>query len=215
MAARNALLERDDHVDFRSLPRVIFTTPPVAASGLTEQQAADQGIVRECRVLPMSAVPRALVNRDPGGRLRDPVSADDGQIANAWSPYLTFAEGVPARCAGLHPRRQQAQLLCCLTRAAMAHATSVGHLRWPGASRPNGSLPTATESVDGPKGGGGGADSGGTRVLRPEPCRDHLVLLKPSGRRPLPTTGCWRRLAGAPMRIRGSRPGSPVATPGD
>jgi mercuric reductase len=67
MAARNALLERDDHVDFRSLPRVIFTTPPVAASGLTEQQAADQGIVRECRVLPMSAVPRALVNRDLRG----------------------------------------------------------------------------------------------------------------------------------------------------
>src|SRR5260370_30555777 len=67
IAARNALEGADLKIDFTSLPRVIFTGPTVAAAALTDEPANAQGIECECRVLPLSAVPRALVNRDPRG----------------------------------------------------------------------------------------------------------------------------------------------------
>ena len=67
LAASNALLGRAETLDLRALPRVIFTSPTAAAAGLTAAQAEEQGIPCDSRVLPMSAVPRAIVNRDTRG----------------------------------------------------------------------------------------------------------------------------------------------------
>ncbi len=141
MAARNALEGADLKIDFTSLPRVIFTGPTVAAAGLTDEQANAQGIECECRVLPLSAAPRALVNRDTRGfvkivaerttgRIIGATAVADGagdviqaavyaiqfglttdQVASTWSPYLTFAEAF--KLAAQTFTRDVSKLSCC------------------------------------------------------------------------------------------------------
>ncbi len=141
LAARNALGKADESVDFRSLPRVIFTSPTVAAAGLTDEQAQAQGLDCECRVLPLEAVPRALVNRDtrgfvkivaerPTGRIVGATVVADGageviqaavyaiqlgltteQVASTWAPYLTMAEGF--KLAAQTFTRDVTKLSCC------------------------------------------------------------------------------------------------------
>ena len=140
-AARNALEDAQLKVDLRSLPRVIFMSPTFAASGLTDEQANEQGIECECRVLPMSAVPRALVNRDTrgfvkvvaeraSGRIVGASVVADGagdviqaaiyaiqfglttdQVANTWAPYLTFGEAF--KLAAQTFTRDVSKLSCC------------------------------------------------------------------------------------------------------
>ena len=140
-AARNALDDAGVGIDLRSLPRVIFMSPTFAAAGLTEQQARAQGIECEYRVLPMSAVPRALVNRDTRGFVKivaerssgriigasvvadgagDVIQAavyaiqfglTTGQVADTWAAYLTFAEAF--KLAAQTFKRDVAKLSCC------------------------------------------------------------------------------------------------------
>src|SRR6266852_5354304 len=83
MAVRNALEAAGRKVDFHSLPRVIFTSPTFAAAGLTDEEANARGIKCECRVLPMSAIPRALVNRDTRGFMKIVAEASTGKILGA------------------------------------------------------------------------------------------------------------------------------------
>ena len=141
LAARNALEDAGLKVDFTALPRVIFTSPTVAAAGLTDEQANAQGIECECRILPLSAVPRALVNRDTrgfvkivaeraSGRIIGVSAVADGagdviqaaiyaikfglttdQVAGTWAPYLTFAEGF--KLAAQTFKRDVSKLSCC------------------------------------------------------------------------------------------------------
>ena len=141
LAARNALEGADLKVDLAAMPRIIFTTPTVAAAGLTDGQANAQGIRCACRVLPLSAVPRALVNRDTrgfvkivaersSGRILGATVVADGagdviqaavyairfglttdQVAATWSPYLTFAEGF--KLAAQTFKRDVSKLSCC------------------------------------------------------------------------------------------------------
>jgi mercuric reductase len=123
------------------LPRLTFTSPAIAAAGLTEAQAVEQGYAPESRVLPLAYVPRALVNRDtrgliklvaePGtGRLLGAHVIADGageviatavyalanemtvhQMADLWCPYLTMAEGL--KLAAQTFTRDVAKLSCC------------------------------------------------------------------------------------------------------
>jgi mercuric reductase len=141
LAAHNALEGEDLKIDFTSLPRVTFTGPTVAAAGLTDEQANAQGIDCECRVLPLSAAPRALVNRDTRGFVKivaerstgriigatavadgagDVIQAavfaiqfglTTGQVASTWSPYLTFAEAF--KLAAQTFTRDVSKLSCC------------------------------------------------------------------------------------------------------
>ena len=141
IAARNALAAEGRKVDFHSLPRVIFTSPAFAAAGLTDRQANARGFACQCRVLPMSAVPRALVNRDTRGFMKIVAEAGTGKIlgasmvaegagdvihgvvlaiqfglttddiASTWAPYLTFAEAF--RLAAQTFRRDVSKLSCC------------------------------------------------------------------------------------------------------
>jgi len=141
LAARNALEAADLKVDFTAMPRIIFTTPTVAAAGLTDGQANAQGIRCSCRVLPLSAVPRALVNRDTRGfvkivaeqatgRIIGATAVADGaadvilaavyaiqlglttdQVASTWAPYLTFAEAF--KLAAQTFKRDVSKLSCC------------------------------------------------------------------------------------------------------
>jgi mercuric reductase len=141
IAASNALEAAGRQIDFHSLPRVIFTSPTFAAAGLTDEQANARGLRCECRVLPMSAVPRALVNRDTRGFMKIVADADTGKIlgasmvaegagdvihsavlaiqfglttddvANTWAPYLTFAEAF--KLAAQTFKRDVSKLSCC------------------------------------------------------------------------------------------------------
>ncbi|GAC1511085.1 MAG: mercury(II) reductase [Candidatus Dormibacteraceae bacterium] len=141
IAAANAIEDAGLKLDLRSLPRVIFTSPTFAAAGLTDEQANAQGIECECRVLPMSAVPRALVNRDTHGFVKIVAERGTGrivgasivadgagdviqaaiyaiqfglttdQVANTWAPYLTFAEGF--KLAAQTFTRDVSKLSCC------------------------------------------------------------------------------------------------------
>ena len=140
-AAENALASADAHLDFRSLPRVIFTSPAVARAGLTEAKASELGLAVETRVLPLSAVPRALVNGDTRGLVKLVAEAETGRLlgasmladgapdairaavlaidhgltvhdlASSWAPYLAMAEGI--KLAAQTFTRDVTKLSCC------------------------------------------------------------------------------------------------------
>jgi mercuric reductase len=141
LAAANALLGANQATDFTGLPRVTFTTPAIALAGLTEAQARAAGYQVRTAVLPLSAVPRALVNRDTHGVVKlvadeatdrllgasilaegagDAIQAavlairhglTTAELAATFHPYLTMAEGL--KLAAQTFRRDVHKLSCC------------------------------------------------------------------------------------------------------
>lgn len=140
-AAQNALENGDRTIDYSALPRITFTSPQIAAVGLTDEQANEQGLDCSCRTLPIEHVPRALVERDTRGIVKlvieratrrvvgaTVVSEGAGdvilagiyavqfgltidQITSTWAPYLTMSEGV--KLAAQTFDRDVANLSCC------------------------------------------------------------------------------------------------------
>jgi mercuric reductase len=124
IAVDNAFDDAGRTVDYRTMPRVTFTSPNVAAVGITDAQAAEQGLDCTCRVLELKWVPRAIVNRDTRGAVKIVAERRSGivrgvhvladnagdvilagvyavqagmtveQMANTWAPYLTMSEGL-------------------------------------------------------------------------------------------------------------------------
>ncbi|HZA75902.1 MAG TPA: mercury(II) reductase [Acidimicrobiales bacterium] len=141
LVADNAIGGAGRRLDYTTLPRVTFTTPQVAAVGLTDAEAAAAGHDVVTSVLPLAHVPRAIVNRDTRGLIK--LVADgatdrllgvhvlaDGageviqagvyalmagltvaQVADAFHPYLTMAEGL--KLAAQTFTRDVARLSCC------------------------------------------------------------------------------------------------------
>ena len=123
------------------LPRVTFTSPAIASAGLTEAELIGPGVACDCRVLPLSAVPRAVVGRDTRGVVKLVVEAGTGRLrgvhvvadgagdmisaavyairagmtvddlADTWAPYLTMSEGL--RLAAQAFSRDVSRLSCC------------------------------------------------------------------------------------------------------
>ena len=83
LAVDNALLSAGRRTDFTGLPRVTFTAPQVAGAGLTEAQAAEAGFEVETSILPLEAVPRALVNHDTHGLVKLVAEAGSGRLLGA------------------------------------------------------------------------------------------------------------------------------------
>jgi mercuric reductase len=140
-AAVNALEGRRDALDYWALPRITFTHPQIAAAGLTDAQAREQGLDCECRVLPLDVVPRAAVNLDTRGFMKIVAERDSGRIVGAtavadnagdvilaavyaiqfkltvddisktWAPYLTMSEGF--KLAAQIFTRDVSKLSCC------------------------------------------------------------------------------------------------------
>ena len=140
-AAENALPGRTRRVDLAALPGVTFTSPQIAAAGLTETQARDAGHAVKTALLPLSAVPRALVNHDTRGIIK--IVADEAtdkvlgvhmladgagdviqaavyaikygltttDLSETWAPYLTMAEGL--RLAAQAFTKDISKLSCC------------------------------------------------------------------------------------------------------
>jgi mercuric reductase len=141
LAADNALSGAERTLDYTALPRVIFTTPAIAAVGLTDAQVVEAGLRCDCRTLPLEYVSRALVNRDTRGLVKIVAEAGTGrllgihviadgaadviaaatyaisasftvdQLARTWAPYLTMAEAL--KLAAQAYTADVARLSCC------------------------------------------------------------------------------------------------------
>lgn len=141
LAAENALNGASRAVDLRALPRVTFTSPQIASAGLTEAEAREAGREVKSSVLPLSAVPRAIVNRETRGLIKMVADASTDEllgvsvlaegageviqaavyalklrlttreVAETFHPYLTVAEGL--KLAAQTFTRDVAMLSCC------------------------------------------------------------------------------------------------------
>lgn len=141
LAARNAIGGLNQKVNLEAVPGVTFTNPSVATVGLTEQQAKEKGLEVKTSVLPLDAVPRALVNRETTGVFKlvadaktlkvlgvHIVSENAGEVIYAatlavkfgltiedlretFAPYLTMAEGL--KLAALTFDKDVSKLSCC------------------------------------------------------------------------------------------------------
>lgn len=139
--ADNAISKAGRSVDWTALPRVTFTSPQIASVGMTGDEAAKAGHRVESRTLELSAVPRALVNRDTRGLVKLVADEESGRIlgvhllaesagevilagvypvrkgmtvgefAETWAPYLTMAEGL--KLAAQTFTRDVSKLSCC------------------------------------------------------------------------------------------------------
>jgi mercuric reductase len=141
MVVENAFEDAQRRVDYSHLPRVTFTSPNIAAVGLTDAEVGPAGLSCTCRVLPLSYVPRAIVNRDTRGVVKIVAEVGTGrvvgihmiganagdailaatyaleanmtvdQLAHTWAPYLTMAEGI--KLAAQSFSTDVAKLSCC------------------------------------------------------------------------------------------------------
>lgn len=83
IAAENALRQPDRAIDFRTMPRVTFTSPTIASVGLTESEARVEGHPVITTVLPLEAVPRALVDYETEGLVKLVADESTGQLLGA------------------------------------------------------------------------------------------------------------------------------------
>lgn len=130
-AVVNALECPRERLDYTALSRVTFTSPGIAAVGMTAHQAAAAGVEFERRTLDVSRVPRAVIDRSPHGTVTliseqesgrllgvHVVSDDAGELiaagalaislgatvdelAGSWIPSFTMAEAL--RMAAVQP----------------------------------------------------------------------------------------------------------------
>ncbi len=140
-AAQNALAGGDERLDFAALPQIVFTSPAIAQAGITEADARERGLNVATTVLPLEAIPRALVNGDTRGLFKLIAETGSGrllgtsilaagapdviqsavlaiargmtvdELARTWAPYLTMAEGL--KLAAQTFERDVSKLSCC------------------------------------------------------------------------------------------------------
>lgn len=141
IVADNAIGGLNKKLDLSVVPGVIFTNPSIATVGLTEEQAKEKGYEVKKSVLPLDAVPRAIVNRETTGVFKlvadtktskllgvHIVSENAGDVIYAatlavkfgltvedlkdsLAPYLTMAEGL--KLAALTFDKDVSKLSCC------------------------------------------------------------------------------------------------------
>ena len=137
----NAIGGLNKKLDLSVVPGVTFTNPGVATVGLTENQAKENGYEVKTSVLPLDAVPRAIVNRETTGVFKlvvdaktlkvlgvHIVSENAGDViyaatlavkfgltiedlTDSLTPYLTMAEGL--KLAALTFDKDISKLSCC------------------------------------------------------------------------------------------------------
>jgi mercuric reductase len=140
-AVENALGAGGERLDFTALPQVVFTSPAIAQAGLTEVEASERGFEVDTTLLPLDAVPRALVNGDTRGLFKLVAETGSGrllgasilaagapdvihsavlaiergltvaELARSWAPYLAMAEGL--KLAAQTFERDVSKLSCC------------------------------------------------------------------------------------------------------
>lgn len=102
IAAENALREAGRTIDFRTMPRVTFTTPSIASVGLTEAEARKTGRPVMTSLLPLESVPRALVNRDTTGAVKLVADESTGELLGAHVLAEGAGDVIQAAVVALH-----------------------------------------------------------------------------------------------------------------
>ena len=112
----NAIGGLNKKIDLSVVPAVTFTNPTVATVGLTEEQAKEKGYDVKTSVLPLDAVPRAIVNRETTGviyaaslAVKFGLTIED--LTETLAPYLTMAEGL--KLVALTFDKDISKLSCC------------------------------------------------------------------------------------------------------
>jgi mercuric reductase len=141
IAVENAFERAGRRIDYSAMPRITFATPTIAAAGITEAEAHEQGLECECRVLDLDNLPRAIVSRNTHGLVKLVAERDSGRVlgvhlladgagdailagvyaieaqrttddlADSWNPYLTIGEAI--HLAALSFSRNPSKLSCC------------------------------------------------------------------------------------------------------
>ena len=83
IAAEHALRGTGRRIDLATMPRITFTSPQIASVGLTETQAKDAGHQAITSLLPLEAVPRALVDHATTGLIKLVANKTDGRLLGA------------------------------------------------------------------------------------------------------------------------------------
>jgi mercuric reductase len=102
IAAQNALANAMRAVDHRVIPRVIFTDPPVAVVGMTEQEAIAAGHPCWCNTLPMELVPRAGAIRDTRGFVKMVADATTHEVLGVSMVGNSAGEVIHEAAMALH-----------------------------------------------------------------------------------------------------------------
>ncbi|MEX0699451.1 MAG: mercury(II) reductase [Acidimicrobiia bacterium] len=141
IAAEHALRGTGRRIDLATMPRITFTSPQIASVGLTEAQAKEAGHQVITSLLPLDAVPRALVDHATAGLVKLVAEESNGrllgahilaegagdviqaaimaikhratvdEIADTFHPYLTMAEALKLAAQGF--TKDVKHLSCC------------------------------------------------------------------------------------------------------
>lgn len=140
-AAGHMLTGAGNPLDLSLVPEVVFTDPPVATVGLTEEEARSRGMDVDVRTLTLENVPRSLANFDTRGFVKLVADKQSGRLVGAHLladqagemiqvahlaiafgmttqelgdrlfPYLTMSEGL--KLAAQTFKRDVSTLSCC------------------------------------------------------------------------------------------------------
>jgi mercuric reductase len=80
VAAANMFAGTPVRADYRVVPRVTFTEPPIAGVGLTEEQARATGREVRCALVEVAALGKALVESEAKGLVKLVADADSAEI---------------------------------------------------------------------------------------------------------------------------------------
>lgn len=103
IAAENALNGKGSHkVNHAVIPRAIFTDPQVGVVGLSDKEATARGYTCECRLIPMSLVPRAGAVRETRGVLKMVADRTTKKVLGISMHGMNAAEVIHEAAMGLH-----------------------------------------------------------------------------------------------------------------
>jgi pyruvate/2-oxoglutarate dehydrogenase complex dihydrolipoamide dehydrogenase (E3) component len=100
------ILGGDRRADYSGVPRVVFSDPEVAATGLTEEQARDQGMnVASINLDMASSLARPVTyEKEPRGNLGLVVDRDERVLVGAWAVAPQAGEWIHQACLALKAR---------------------------------------------------------------------------------------------------------------
>ena len=102
IAAENALNGKDGHkVNHSVIPRAIFTDPQVGIVGLSDAEANARGYECDCRIIPMSLIPRAAAVRDTRGVIKMVADRKTKKVLGVSMHGMNAAEVIHEAAMGL------------------------------------------------------------------------------------------------------------------
>ncbi len=104
------MLGGEARLDLSTMPAVVFTSPQVAAVGLTEEEARARDLETESRTLHLQDVPRALVNFDTRGFVKLVAEQGSGRLLGAHVLAPEAGEIIQAAALALRARMTVAEL---------------------------------------------------------------------------------------------------------